>query len=521
MQLSKIDASLSIINWDDYVTMAVLVDKTGRKKTANGNDFVIWRLCDLQDCQKVVSVFLFGSKCVEDFWKVMPGTVFALLNAVMWTNQQGQKQQNSGITLKIDNSQKILEIGLCPDFAYCQSQRQDGKRCTNVINKSVSSVCDFHILSQSKKFAAKRGEFQLNYSAPPKKFEPKAIPGLYTMAAPKITTSTSKTQSRKPNQASTLLSQVTSNRKANEVLNSVRSQIRSAITESSSESSTTLVIGKSDDIIKTTINESASDNAFVELLGTPSAGSRNLLKQIADQAAKKVANDLRPAIKGDKTLFTKKHCSSLKNAAHKTSQITCQQFLMSHFHKKPTTTMSNKNELAKAKAAAVLRRQSEPNFPLRKSHKFDSETNDIDLVIEGEPAVKKSKLGDLNMSTDDIKKLLLTKSRYDSELGQDDMARQESYFKILECKEKVENRAASIKELPIKVVNCSTCKYTWHSQSDLCKKLNHHLTRHEALRRFFKCKECSKRIICYEKYPNRPCANCSCKDFERTAMKEV
>ena len=44
-----------------------------------GNQYSIWRLSDLADCDKVVSLFLFN-KVFQELWKTAAGTVIGILN---------------------------------------------------------------------------------------------------------------------------------------------------------------------------------------------------------------------------------------------------------------------------------------------------------------------------------------------------------------------------------------------------------------------------------------------------------
>ena len=47
-----------------------------------GKSFCIWKLSDLQDCDKTVSFFLFGN-VYKEHWKNELGTVIGLLNPSM------------------------------------------------------------------------------------------------------------------------------------------------------------------------------------------------------------------------------------------------------------------------------------------------------------------------------------------------------------------------------------------------------------------------------------------------------
>lgn len=49
------------------------------------------------------------------------------------------------------------------------------------------------------------------------------------------------------------------------------------------------------------------------------------------------------------------------------------------------------------------------------------------------------------------------------------------------------------------------CNYTSHKQSDLCKQLHHTVKQYKANKRFFRCKQCHRRTVSYERLPTAPC----------------
>uniref|UniRef100_A0A8R1I3H4 MCM10 OB-fold domain-containing protein n=1 Tax=Caenorhabditis japonica TaxID=281687 RepID=A0A8R1I3H4_CAEJA len=53
-----------------WCTMGVIVEKGFKKKSANGNDFLIWKVHDLKDCQTPpVKLLMFGD-AVKDHWEI-------------------------------------------------------------------------------------------------------------------------------------------------------------------------------------------------------------------------------------------------------------------------------------------------------------------------------------------------------------------------------------------------------------------------------------------------------------------
>ncbi|VDM39504.1 unnamed protein product [Toxocara canis] len=79
-----------------WITMGVVVDKSEYRKSTNGNEYMIWRLGDLTDCQQQpVKVLLFG-ECLKEHWKVQVGTAIALVSpAFMESDRQSGGDRNA------------------------------------------------------------------------------------------------------------------------------------------------------------------------------------------------------------------------------------------------------------------------------------------------------------------------------------------------------------------------------------------------------------------------------------------
>ncbi|VDM14692.1 unnamed protein product [Wuchereria bancrofti] len=91
----------------------------------------------------------------------------------------------------------------------------------------------------------------------------------------------------------------------------------------------------------------------------------------------------------------------------------------------------------------------------------------------------------------------------------------------MEQKERFENYLTNTMEIrDCNVFTCTQCNYTSHKQSDLCKQLNHTVKQCKANKRFFRCKQCHRRTVSYERLPTVPCTQCGCNDFQRVAMKD-
>jgi len=160
-------------------------------------------------------------------------------------------------------------------------------------------------------------------------------------------------------------------------------------------------------------------------------------------------------------------------------------------------------------------------------------------------AMKKTKLGDINLTDEQLKDLLARTSKSSHKHELDKVSTTNWWF----GKELTDNRQCRIRKRNISAwwnwrksmkrecrkwwkwriakwsvakryywsVDCCviaecifSCCYTWHSQSDYCKMEGHFVYRHTADKRFFKCGGCGSRTICYEKMPTKPCKVCYC-----------
>jgi len=178
-----------------------------------------------------------------------------------------------------------------------------------------------------------------------------------------------------------------------------------------------------------------------------------------------------------------------------------------------------RGELAKMKAVAVLRARS--NASTTTASKSNKPSTSFQPAILEPPAKRPrllSQISDLNK--EQLKKLVEKKSSHERGFSEEDAQKQDEYFKVMEAKEKVDQRATEVMSLKAcKVVTCRTCKYTWHSQSAFCKQNSHVVRWHTAEKRFFKCRSCQKRAVSYDKYPNKPCS-CGSTKFIRVALRQ-
>ena len=140
----------------DYVVFAILASKSdpfdhvSSHKTVDSqpkdntevprNKFMVLHLCDLKwevDC------FLFGT-AFNQFWKLTPGTLLAILNPAILPPKTNQ--HSGRFSLKLGSSEDcVMEIGVARDLGYCSSVKKNGQPCGDWIDKRKTEACDFHI----------------------------------------------------------------------------------------------------------------------------------------------------------------------------------------------------------------------------------------------------------------------------------------------------------------------------------------------------------------------------------------
>ena len=121
-----------------------------------------------------------------------------------------------------------------------------------------------------------------------------------------------------------------------------------------------------------------------------------------------------------------------------------------------------------------------------------------------------------------IEEMLKIKSNHSKEVMDPEKNPQlKSYYDKMQLQEDVDNKLCSIRNREVNLVSCKICKYTTFKQSDFCKLKKHPVNYHKGMQRFFKCKNCGKRVFTLDELcPTKPCAHCSKDKYEPCTMKE-
>lgn len=94
-----------------WLTIGVLVDKGQAKPTQSGGSFCVWKLSDLKPGGNAttISVFLFAD-AFSAAWKIVAGTVVALLSAKRVPRKEGQDAADDA-AVSIEKAQQLQRIG--------------------------------------------------------------------------------------------------------------------------------------------------------------------------------------------------------------------------------------------------------------------------------------------------------------------------------------------------------------------------------------------------------------------------
>ncbi|KAI6197623.1 hypothetical protein M3Y94_01246700 [Aphelenchoides besseyi] len=449
----------------ETVTMGVIVESSGMKKSANGKEYILWQLSDLSDFK--VKVLLFGD-AASAHWKIPVGYVVALTNAEKSVEFTGTVVQ-SAVTLKINKSLQVLNVGPCPDFGICRGTKKNGEPCTNYVNAAFTPVCSFHIDKEAKKLLANRSSFTSTVNARNTTFKPPTDPqpsGLITVNRPRSTQQMSSRVQYTTGDRATIAAKARNEQRAN---------------------------------FKLEVEKENRSNSTIKTIPKPEVkATTSFLKDFMEQKTK--TDVIRNAVSrvGPPQLGRSVQHANLISLTSPKKIETKPQF-------------SKAEDVARKKAAEIFKKSLDSNGkPVKRKAPSDDQ--------EGE---KKCRLNASKFSNNQIRALLNKKSTHDFEVTRAKTEHEEKYFKQKEFEEKIETHATTLMEVKeVSVVTCKTCSYTTMHLAQRCIDLNHDFVRHKATKRFFKCKECQTRTMCFGLMPTKPCIQCSSRDFERVAMKD-
>ncbi|XP_050412773.1 protein MCM10 homolog [Patella vulgata] len=521
----------------DWVTFGVVVHKTDPKTASSGKTFCIWKLNDLDDCDRTVSFFLFG-QVYKDHWKNSVGSVIGLLNPNM---MDAADKAPAEVAFTITHPNQLLLMGQSKDLAWCMGKTKKGNKCTNFINNKFGGFCSFHVQSAYKSASSKRSEFQGSMTGvTPKSFEKKIFPkGSHYMYGGKTFSSMELKSTAKKKQ-----DQLT-----------VR-KLMTQQTKSGKQKVTTMSIHELKPQEKDHIEQhlvSSTEQSFMELVTTPSAGSMNLVKHLVKTEIKEAEEKQNAPVQSitpkellqqhRKKMLAKKteRLASLNKPSPPTDPLSATPTLGRGFYPgqhvflDTSKKTSSNSSIDKAKLLAIAKvsskggcKKENPNAVkkvspvhnrVKKRVLENIESNDVGASTDTEPPKKRSKLlGNVDINSPEVQKLLKAKSSHMGAYKEAEAEREEKYFDLLEKKETMEEKMKSITEMACTVFTCKQCKYSALSLARKCKEERHAVTSTKAKKRFFECKKCKQRTVDFHKFPTKPCGSCGEYCFERTSM---
>ncbi|GFQ96702.1 protein MCM10 homolog [Trichonephila clavata] len=507
----------------DWVTMGVIIQKIPPKKSANGKMYSIWKMSDLIDVEKPISVFLFKT-AYSDLWKTDIGTVIGILNPSIMPN----RDKLGELSLAVDQPGKCMIMGRSKDLGFCKSKRKDGMPCNVPVNIDQCDYCVFHIKKEYKKFSGKRSELQSAYSGREPNLKNKVLKGQNVFYGGQSFVALGKKPSKQIKAKDKLtLSNLGLKRKA-EALESEEKE---------------RAVKKLTDIYGPEILKVAEKNSeFINnKLTMPTRGSRNLLQHLMQDKSKQGEEAIKVISSKDQLKLFVNRTNHLKS--NKQNDSLTLKNLMPQLGRglRPgeevnldfvSPKCSNTQDYAKLKAIKLIKEKGplkgkDPNSVKVSGDSVDKVKVVLDRCLEdkdilNENSEKKlvvtSKLGTLDMNSERVKEILQRKSSHAYEIEMAEMEKEAAYFNALEKKEKMEEKMASTTEIVCDVVSCKKCKYTAHTASEKCKNEQHPLKCHKALKRFFVCKDCSHRTFAFTKLPSHSCRKCKGSNYERTSM---
>ncbi|XP_037703924.1 protein MCM10 homolog isoform X2 [Choloepus didactylus] len=571
IRLSQIKEKIASENLDemDWVTFGVIVKKVTPQSSNSGRTFSIWRLNDLRDLTRFVSLFLFG-EVHKDLWKTEQGTVVGLLNA----NPMKPKDGSEEVCLSIDHPQKILIMGEALDLGTCKAKKKNGAPCTQMVNLSDCEYCQYHVQAQYRKLSAKRADLQSTFSGGriPKKFARRGASLKERLCQDGFYYGGMSSESYAASVAAAI---------------APKKKIQTTLTN--------LVVKGTNQIIQETQQKLGipqktltCSEEFRELMDLPTVGARNLKHHLAKATTRGVLGSPKPAIQSiSASALLKQQKQQMLEMRKKKSEEIQKRFLQSSSQVKSPAVPSSSQQppsqsppagaefprlvgtpatqmpklgrgvsegedvlfldesppprpklsaLAEAKKLAALtklrtkghiltktdpnstkRKQMDPQDVLEVKGRVEKNNTSSQAEDELEPAKKKRREQLAYLESEEFQKILKAKSKHTEILKETEAELQERYFEPLVKKEQMEEKMKNIREVKCRVVTCKTCAYTHFKPLETCVAEQHDYHWHDAVKRFFKC-PCGNRSISLNRLPKKHCSNCGLFKWERDGM---
>lgn len=487
-----------------FMTMAVLVDKSETRKSANGNEYMIWKLHDLRDAQKPpVKTFLFG-EAFKHYVKLMSGVVLALVNPMVGEPNGNDKS----FSLKCVRPAQIVEIGWSADLGSCRGVKTDGTPCQNFVNISLSEYCVYHVMAQARKLSSKRGTFNSCNSTQPIRKQMHAN-------IPKFGLSQGNRRPL-PNANTALNASGTMKAAADMTLRPSGEKVVSK--EEEKKQLNTLISARSHLLGARNLVRLASSKEDKEVVKGP-VKAASIAAFLKDQKIRDDHEELRQKEEERKARIAALRAEGpvprLGMGLAGPNDVIC---LTS-----PRQKGKIDPEAAKRRAIEILRRDKKesaigltPNKGKKRPMQDESSSAKRERLTGS-----KENLEAQTKELEELGDILNKGSKFAGKAAKSSDDVLTKYFDNMEAKEKIETFTTTTMEVKnVKVVSCKKCNYTAHKQSELCMQNGHAVKWHTAEKRFFKCRGCKRRTFAFGLLPSKPCDHCDTQDWERVGMRD-
>lgn len=495
---------------NDWVIAGVLINKTATKTSQKGTSYCIWKISDLSDDLKTVSIFLF-SNAYKQLWKTITGSVIGILNP----NVLESKDNIDQATLSIDNPQKLMILGRSKDMGKCKSIKKNGDPCTAIVNISRCEYCVYHVKQEYKK-CSRRADLQSSNNAygftgdALKRMNKQAgIRKPYNGLAPFVPVLAKRNEQlyEKDRARLELLSEATSSNGIKKMKNDSKSEIN-------------VDAKKKEMTVELTNKQSRKDfERLNKLRGWQP--SKQIIVQSTSNGPVLCCSPMQS--KENNNTSSKPKNNHVDNKANFLTALStkprlgagCNQgtidfsepITKQHIHTAKMNALKWVQEHGKIKAKNPNQIRSKEK--LEKNAKRQRENDEQEEL--------KAKKVNINMK---FKEMLEANSSHTDLIEKSYDEEKEKYFNKLEMKEKMEEKMMGTFKVNCKAVKCTICKYTAFSASDMCKEQKHPLRVIDAIKRFFKCADCGNRTVSLNRMPSHSCNKCSSSSWTRAAMMD-
>ncbi|XP_020284305.1 protein MCM10 homolog [Pseudomyrmex gracilis] len=495
---------------NDWVIAGVLINKSATKTSQKGTSYCIWKISDLSDDLKTVSIFLF-SNAYKQLWKTIIGSVIGILNP----NVLESKDNIDQATLSIDNPQKMMILGTSKDMGKCKSVKKNGDSCTAIVNLSRCEYCVYHVKQEYKK-CARRADLQSSNTG-------------YRFTGDTMKRMNKQDAMRQPNgMASFVPVFAKPNAKLNEkdrlrleLLSETASSKSKEKSEAKPEFDNTDVKKKAV-IVELTNKQSRKDfERLNKLRGWQP--SKQVMIQSTPNGTVLCSNPVQPKESSNSTPIkpkigvANKKVSLASLSSRPQLGVGCSQgtidfsepITKQHIRAAKMNAIKWVQENGKIKAKSPNQIDKSSREKLEKNAKRPRENNE-----QEERDAKKTKI------SDKFKEMMEAKSSHTDLIEKSYDEEQEKYFNKLEAKEKMEEKMMTTYKVDCKAVRCTICKYTAFSASDVCKEQRHPIRVIDAVKRFFKCADCGNRTVSLDRIPSYSCGKCNSSNWARAPMMD-